>query len=170
MTDITDEMIAKGADAIADLLTMLGVDPDERIEHNDAPPVARQVAELALQGGLAGRTVVDQPGDEQWFVFYGGPDPDNSAGRDLRDDEIDATEHLQWVHDGHGAGVARRSVHYGPWEITQFKPGRAVASGTAGGGTQHAQPESGYWDPEPVPNEAVDEWQRQQRRGGAVSS
>lgn len=61
MTDITDEMVAKGAAEIRDLLTMLGVDPDELTEHNDAPTVAAQVAESVLQAGLAGCTVVELP-------------------------------------------------------------------------------------------------------------
>lgn len=64
MNDITDEMIRKGAAAIADLLTMLGVDPGERIEHNDAPSVAVQLAELVLQAGLHGCAVVDLPEPE----------------------------------------------------------------------------------------------------------
>lgn len=61
MTDITDEMVTKGAAAISDLLTMLGINPDERTEHNDAPSVAVQLAELVLAGGLAGCAVVDLP-------------------------------------------------------------------------------------------------------------
>jgi hypothetical protein len=93
-------------------------------------------ARRILEAALAGRTVVDLPGDEQWFVFYGGPDPDSAAGCDLRDDETDAAEVLEWTDSGHGAGVARRSVHYGPWEITQFRPAREQASGVAGGGAQ----------------------------------
>jgi hypothetical protein len=59
MNDITDEMIDKGAAAISDLLRILGVNPDELIEHHDAPPVAAQLAELVLQAGLADRMVVD---------------------------------------------------------------------------------------------------------------
>lgn len=61
-THITEGMIAKGAAEIRGLLTMLGVDPDELTEGNDAPTVAAQVAESVLQAGLAGCTVVpDEP-------------------------------------------------------------------------------------------------------------
>lgn len=64
MNDITDETIRKGAAAIGDLLTMLDVDPGERIEHNDAPSVAVQLAELVLQAGLHGCAVLDLPEPE----------------------------------------------------------------------------------------------------------
>jgi hypothetical protein len=60
MNGITDEMIARGAAEIADLLTMLDVDPDERLEH-DGPSTAAALAESVLQAGLAGRAVVDLP-------------------------------------------------------------------------------------------------------------
>lgn len=65
-THITADMIAKGADGIRDLLTILGVDPDELIEHNDAPTVAAQLAESVLQAGLAGCTVVELPEPKAW--------------------------------------------------------------------------------------------------------
>lgn len=51
VSHITDDAITAGADAIADLLSLLGVDPDEEIEGGDAPPVGRQLAELVLQAG-----------------------------------------------------------------------------------------------------------------------
>jgi hypothetical protein len=74
--------------------------------------------ELAAVLALAGRTVLEPAAtDEQWFVWAGGPDPDNAAMRDLRDDEADAREYWQWVQTVSGSGIARRDVYYGPWEI-----------------------------------------------------
>lgn len=53
--------------------------------------------------------------EQQWCVWYGGPDPDNAAGREIRDDEADAREALQWLRDDLGAGVAVRDLHITPW-------------------------------------------------------
>jgi hypothetical protein len=86
-----------------------------------------RAAEDAVRAVLADRTVLEcQSADEQWFVWAGGPDPDNAAMRCLRDDEADAREYWQWVHTESGSGIARRSVYYGPWEI--------VASESTGSG------------------------------------
>lgn len=50
----------------------------------------------------------------QWCVFYGGPDPDNCAGREITDEQAVAEEDVQWRVE---AGIARRTVTYGPWEL-----------------------------------------------------
>jgi len=55
---MTDDPIGKGAAAISDLLTMLGVDPDERDEHG-GPTTAETLAEAVLRAaGVARRVVV----------------------------------------------------------------------------------------------------------------
>jgi hypothetical protein len=45
---MTDELIGKGANAISDLLTMLGVDPDERQEHG-GPTTAETLAAAVIR-------------------------------------------------------------------------------------------------------------------------
>lgn len=60
---MTDDPIGKGAAAISDLLTMLGVDPDERPEHG-GPSTAATVAATVLQAtGLV--VSVDTPAIKQ---------------------------------------------------------------------------------------------------------
>jgi len=59
----------------------------------------------------------DSRTEQQWCVWYGGPDPDNAAGREVRDDEADAREALQWLRDDLGAGVAVRDLHITPWRV-----------------------------------------------------
>lgn len=79
---------------------------------------------------------------EDWCVFYGGPDPDNAACTEIRDDEADAREHLQWIDGSHGRGVAVRHVHHGPWTVVEGReflcPGDGCGgcSGCHGGGTE----------------------------------
>lgn len=68
---------------------------------------------------LAELAYVMQHHREDWCVFYGGPDPDNAAGTETRDDEADAREHVQWIDGSHGRGVAVRSVYYGPWRVIE---------------------------------------------------
>jgi hypothetical protein len=90
--------------------------------------------ELAEVLARAGRTVLEQAAtDEQWFVFYGGSDPDNAAGLELRDDEVDAREHLRWLNAAEGAGLARRAVCYGAWEIVEFADGRRASESSGDG-------------------------------------
>lgn len=74
---------------------------------------------------LAELTYLLQHHREYWCVFYGGPDPDNAAGTEMRDDETDAREHLQWINDSHGSGVAHRNIHYGPWTVVEGGENRA---------------------------------------------
>jgi hypothetical protein len=50
----------------------------------------------------------------QWCVFWGGPDPDNCAGLEITDELAAAEENVQWRVE---AGIARRTVTYGPWEV-----------------------------------------------------
>lgn len=56
----------------------------------------------------------------QWCVFHGGTAPDEAAGYQVFDggdegaSESDAREARQWLIE---SGVARRTVHYGPWEV-----------------------------------------------------
>lgn len=45
---MTDDLTSKGAEAISDLLTMLGVDPDERQEHG-GPTTAETLAAAVLR-------------------------------------------------------------------------------------------------------------------------
>lgn len=52
---------------------------------------------------------------EQWVVFYGGPDPENFAGRLEYDDPAEAEEMQRWID---GSGVARRHLYAGPWQVT----------------------------------------------------
>jgi len=75
----------------------------------------------ALQRGIeAVRGGDHRAASEQWCVFYGGPDPDNCAGVEFRDDQADAEEHAQWMRE---SGVARRTVLHGPWVVTQVSGG-----------------------------------------------
>jgi hypothetical protein len=55
---------------------------------------------------------------EEWCVFYGGHDPDNAAATEIRDDENDAREYLQWLIGIQGKGIAHRTVSTGPWQVT----------------------------------------------------
>lgn len=54
----------------------------------------------------------------QWCTFYGGPDPDNAAGREVFADgasgEAEADEAAEWLLE---SGTAWRTVTYGPWEV-----------------------------------------------------
>lgn len=52
----------------------------------------------------------------EWVLFYGGPDPDNCAGTLPYDSHGEAEEMLQWIP---GAGIAARTITYGPWIITE---------------------------------------------------
>lgn len=88
----------------------------------------------AVQQVIAERLGARVASQDQWFVFYGGPDPDNAAGLELRDDEDDAREHVRWLSAAEGAGIARRSVYYGPWEIVEFASDR-LASESSGDGS-----------------------------------
>lgn len=137
---ITDETISRGAAAISDLLTMLGVDPDERIEHNDAPSTARQLAELVLQAGLARRAVVDLP----------EPDADTGKVAAWRPQQqiIEAHSDPSGIpmvrHNGSTAVayVARETalaVVAASYRAEQFAADRSAerASGVAGGGARH---------------------------------
>lgn len=54
---MTDDPIGKGAEAISDLLTMLGVDPDERPEHG-GPTTAETLALAVLRVLLAAFAVL----------------------------------------------------------------------------------------------------------------
>lgn len=83
-----------------------------------------------LSAALAGCTV-NLPAEDQWCHFYGGPDPDNAAGNQLADGEDDARAGSDWVVTLGGKGIARRSVHYGPWEVVDFTPDLGA------GGDQH---------------------------------
>jgi hypothetical protein len=55
------------------------------------------------------------PSGTEFAVFWGGPDPDDCAGWELKDDEAEAEEDAQWRVTG---GVARREVSRGPWTVT----------------------------------------------------
>jgi hypothetical protein len=54
--------------------------------------------------------------DEQWVTFYGGPDPDNCAGRLGSSDHTTAESRRRWMRQ---AGVAHRTLYAGPWQITK---------------------------------------------------
>lgn len=49
----------------------------------------------------------------QWSVAYGCDDPNDCAGIELRDDDADAAEHVQWVNGGF---LASRTVITTRWE------------------------------------------------------
>jgi hypothetical protein len=68
---------------------------------------------------LAELTYLMRNHHEDWCVFYGGPDPDNAAGLEMRDDYSDAAEHLQWIDAERGRGVAHRPVFHGPWMVVE---------------------------------------------------
>lgn len=84
-----------------------------------ADALAVDPAWLAFGHVTADRLPAWQHRREEWCVFYGGPDPDNAAGTEVRDDEADAREHLQWIDGSHGRGVAMRSIYYGPWTVVE---------------------------------------------------
>lgn len=70
-----------------------------------------------LQAQLAVATDGQQgsaPYREEWVVWWGGPDPDNFAGREAYDDPDEAEGMQLWIP---GSGVAKRTWYAGPWEI-----------------------------------------------------
>lgn len=52
----------------------------------------------------------------EWCVFYGGPDPENVAGRMVYADPAEAEEMVQWVRS---AGLACRGLYATPWTVVQ---------------------------------------------------
>ena len=78
-------------------------------------------SQTALQLGIqAIRDDHHEKAVDEWRVFYGGPDPDSCAGWFDSADRAGAEQCLQWVRQ---SGVARRSVFYGPWVVTQAPGG-----------------------------------------------
>ena len=59
--------------------------------------------------------LLNEPVREEWVVFYGGPDPDNFAGRLEESDRASAEEMQRWIY---GSGVAHRTLYAGPWHVT----------------------------------------------------
>jgi len=58
---MTEDLTAKGAEAISDLLTMLGVDPDERQDHG-GPTTAETLAAAVLRAGGVSAGYAGEPG------------------------------------------------------------------------------------------------------------
>lgn len=69
---------------------------------------------LAALRELLATTERAQPHHVEWCLFWGGPDPDNSAGYDTYDDEVDCEERIQYMG---AAGYARRTIYAGSWQV-----------------------------------------------------
>lgn len=97
-----------------------------------------RAVQMVIAEWLAGGTVLEPSTEEQWCYFYGGPDPDNSAGSRVTEDEADARESVEWVIALGGKGIARRQVSCGPWEVVDFTSDR-LASESSGDGENDAE-------------------------------
>jgi hypothetical protein len=116
VSDLPDEVVILRAICDPGAFTKRG-DYDGETYGESVPHWSMRAVQKVIADWLDGRTVLEAPSQEQWFVWAGGPDPDNAAMCALRDDEADAREYWQWVHTASGSGIARRDVYFGPWEI-----------------------------------------------------
>lgn len=57
--------------------------------------------------------------EQQWGVWYGGPDPNNAAGLVVHDDEADAQEAFPWFRSDLGSGIAVRDLTVSPWRVVE---------------------------------------------------
>jgi hypothetical protein len=131
------------AERLADKLRDLGVvDPDDgtmpvfvATEDSQSDPGGcidhwvnvEGIAEELVQRLGATRTTGPAPAaaastNEEWAVWYGGPDPYNAAGIESYDDEDDARENLQWYRSDLGSGIAVRTVTRSTWRVVPAAP------------------------------------------------
>lgn len=75
-------------------------------------PMSEQAYEETTEPADA---VAVDPAGTEFAVFWGGADPGDCAGWELKGSEAEAEEDAQWRVS---AGVARREVSYGPWTVT----------------------------------------------------
>jgi hypothetical protein len=54
---------------------------------------------------------------EHWFVFWGGPDPNDCQGSIERDDEEDCWKFIDMIGGHATCGVARQLRYVGPMEV-----------------------------------------------------
>lgn len=88
---------------------------------------------------------------EQWCIWYGGPDPDNSAGLHQCDDEDHAREWLQWYWSDLGSGIARRTVTCSPWVVVESRPASPESTEGCRCGSYEQMTPSGDYSPVPCP-------------------
>jgi hypothetical protein len=73
---------------------------------------------LELRAAVKDATPQARPGTEQqWCVWYGGPDPNNAAGVEIHGDEAEAQEAFQWYRSDLGSGIAVRDLTLSPWRV-----------------------------------------------------
>lgn len=54
---------------------------------------------------------------EHWFVYWGGPDPNNCSGSMERDDEDDCRKFIDMIGGHATCGIARQLRYVGPMEV-----------------------------------------------------
>lgn len=93
----------------------------------DAPAeLIERIMRLRLEGPSTVDRAEQAPAEEppgverQWVSFWGGPDPESSAGWQEHEDQDDAEENARWRIEG---GVASRPVTYGPWRVIPTESG-----------------------------------------------
>lgn len=110
MTELTDEQYRQAVDWCRHV-----VDADRS---TDGGPLVAGSFLGALRELLA-TTERAQPRFEEWCLFWGGPDPDNCAGFDTYDDEVECEERVQYMG---ACGYARRTVYAGSWRVVWSRP------------------------------------------------
>lgn len=85
------------------------------VDAHQAPDGGPTVAGHFL-GVLRGELMsIDQTtAQQEWCVFYGGPDPDNCAGVWVTDDQVTAEQRGKWLRD---AGIAHRTRYASRWVV-----------------------------------------------------
>jgi hypothetical protein len=140
---------------------------------------------LELRTTIKDATPQARPGTEQqWCVWYGGPDPDNAAGVEIYGDEAEAREAFEWYRSDLGSGVAVRDVTISPWRVVGSAPATEAIEQASEHvpmqiGTHDAEgrrtfappgdvcagcsdPGVGRWVPVSQCPDALSEWERQQ--------
>lgn len=96
-------------------VTEWGCEAGPRLGREEARDIAAHLLRLCDQIDEQRGERSDVRTEQQWCVWYGGPDPNNAAGVETRDDEQDAREALEWLRSDHGSGVAVRDLTVWPW-------------------------------------------------------
>ncbi len=106
--------------ALADTWDSVALGMNDAASVGRAEELAERARELRLVMRMAGVKPEERETATEWAVFWGGPDPDSCAGYAVAigyagdAGRAAAEEEAQWRIQ---AGIARRTVSYGPWEV-----------------------------------------------------